>query len=156
MPFILITFHLAQHLLYISCEKEAGGRKMEKDDKMIMVIDDNEFTLKSISYALKMGGFPNQGFKDPEEALSKYDKNTYELVITDFRMPKINGIEVLKLILQMDNEAKVIIYSAFADEEIQIEAMKRGAFLFMKKPFNYEFLIEAIQKIKTKSNIEVI
>jgi len=132
---------------------------MAKDGKMIMVIDDNEFTLKSISYALKMGGFPNQGFRDPEEALSKYDKNTYELVITDFRMPKLNGLEVLKLILQMDSEAKVIVYSAFADEDIQVEAMKRGAFLFLKKPFNYEFLIEAIQKIKAKdicNNIEVI
>ena len=132
---------------------------MAKDGKMIMVIDDNEFTLKSISYALKMGGFPNQGFRDPEEALSKYDKNTYELVITDFRMPKLNGLEVLKLILQMDSEAKVIVYSAFADEDIQVEAMKRGAFLFLKKPFNYEFLIEAIQKIKAKDickNIEVI
>ncbi|MCF7919707.1 MAG: response regulator [Candidatus Cloacimonetes bacterium] len=123
---------------------------MEKDDKMIMVIDDNEFTLKSISYALKMGGFPNQGFNDPEEALCKYDKNIYELVITDFRMPKLNGIEVLTLILEMDKEAKVIIYSAFADEEIQVEAKKRGAFLFMKKPFNYESLIETIQRIKAE------
>jgi DNA-binding NtrC family response regulator len=134
-------------------KKKRGNGKMEKDDKMIMVIDDNEFTLKSVSYALKIGGFPNQGFKDPEEALSKYDKNTYELVITDFRMPKLNGIQVLKLILQMDSEAKVIIYSAFADEEIQVEAMTQGAFLFMKKPFNYEFLIEAIQRIKAEDTI---
>jgi DNA-binding NtrC family response regulator len=126
------------------------GGKMGKNDKMIMVIDDNEFTLKSIRYALKIGGFPNHGFSDPKEALSKYDKNIYQLIITDFRMPKLNGIEVLKLILQMNNEAKVIIYSAFADEEIQVEALNRGAFLFLKKPFNYEFLIEAIQRIKAE------
>lgn len=121
---------------------------MDKDDKMIMVIDDNEFTLKSICYALKMGGFPNHGFSNPKEALSKYDKNIYRLIITDFRMPKFNGIEVLKLILQMNKDAKVIVYSAFADDEIQIEALNLGAVLFLKKPFNYEFLIEAIQKIK--------
>lgn len=123
---------------------------MEKDDKIIMVIDDNEFTLKSICYALNMGGFPNHGFSDPEEALSKYDKNIYRLIITDFRMPKLNGIEVLKLILQMNRDAKVIVYSAFADDEIQIEALNLGALLFLKKPFNYEFLIETIQKIKAE------
>jgi DNA-binding NtrC family response regulator len=65
-------------------------------------------------------------------------------------MPKLNGIDVLKLILQMNNEAKVIIYSAFADEETQAEALDRGAYLFMKKPFNYEFLIESIQRIKAE------
>ena len=123
---------------------------MEKDDKIIMVIDDNEFTLKSICYALNMGGFPNHGFSDPEEALSKYNKNIYRLIITDFRMPKLNGIEVLKLILQMNRDAKVIVYSAFADDEIQIEALNLGALLFLKKPFNYEFLIETIQKIKAE------
>ena len=125
---------------------------MEKDDKIIMVIDDNEFTLKSICYALNMGGFPNHGFSDPEEALSKYNKNIYRLIITDFRMPKLNGIEVLKLILQMNRDAKVIVYSAFADDEIQIEALNLGALLFLKKPFNYEFLIEAIQKIKAEEH----
>ena len=123
------------------------------DNKMIMVIDDNEFTLKSIRYALKIGGFPNHGFSDPEEALSKYDKNIYQLIITDYRMPKLNGIEVLKLILQMNKAAKVIIYSAFADEEIQLEALNRGAFLFLKKPFSYEFLIEAIQRIKAEDTV---
>ncbi len=131
---------------------------MEKDDKIIMVIDDNEFTLKSICYALNMGGFPNHGFSDPEEALSKYNKNIYRLIITDFRMPKLNGIEVLKLILQMNRDAKVIVYSAFADDEIQIEALNLGALLFLKKPFNYEFLIETIQKIKAEEqyNKEII
>ena len=118
---------------------------------MIMVIDDNEFSLKSICYALNMGDFPNQGFNDPQDALSQYDKDIYQLVITDFRMPKLNGIEVLKSILQINEDAKVIVYSAFADDIIQKEALNLGAILFLKKPFNYESLIEIIQRIEAEN-----
>jgi DNA-binding NtrC family response regulator len=112
----------------------------------IMLVDDDVMSLESLERALMRQGYLCDTFSDPTEALSQYDKDIHQLLITDFRMPKLNGIEVITSILQMDNEAKIIIYSAYADEGIQAKALDRGALLFLKKPFNYEFLIEAIQR----------
>lgn len=117
--------------------------------KQIMLIDDSSFALNIVGKALEMNGFPTLTFNDPKKAVEAYDPQHIAVVVTDYLMPYMNGLEVLHLIRKKNYHAHVIVYSGFPDEKM-IKALKDNHIFFFSKPLNIELLIKQIKNILAK------
>ncbi len=108
---------------------------MEKQKLRIMVIDDENIVGKRLKPALEKTGDIVETFEEGETALSRFDEEPFDIVVTDIRMEKINGIEILERILLKSSRTKVIIITGYATVEVAREALSKGAFDFIAKPF---------------------
>jgi len=119
----------------------------------ILLVDDISFVRKVEKNTLEKEGHQIIGdAKDGEEAIELYKKLKPDLVIMDITMPKVNGIEALDKILQVDPAARVIMCSALAHERVLYQAIKLGAKDYLVKPYTKEQLIKAVERAtKTKS-----
>ncbi len=80
------------------------------------------------------------------EAIDLFEQDTYSLVITDIKLPKVNGMEVLRYVKKRDSELPVIIITAFGTIENAVEAIRLGAFDYVTKPFKEERLRACVEK----------
>jgi DNA-binding NtrC family response regulator len=112
----------------------------------VAVIDDEVDLVELFSEALKLEGYIVRGFDSPLTALEHLYKNHSEfcLVLTDVRMPGMDGFQVAKLVNQLDNEIKIICMSAFEMYDKEVDEVPMHEFL--KKPIHIPQLIEAIKK----------
>ncbi len=108
---------------------------MEEQKLKIMVIDDENIVGKRLKPALEKTGDIVETFEEGEKALARFDKEPFDIVVTDIRMEKINGIEILERILAKSSRTKVIIITGYATVEVAREALSKGAFDFIAKPF---------------------
>ncbi len=106
----------------------------------ILIVDDDELVLESLKMVLKEAGYKVKAVSVPEKALSVFDKDSIDLVITDLKMPNISGIELLKEIKQKAPDCPVIMMTAYATVETAVEAMKQGAVDYIMKPFSADEL----------------
>lgn len=118
----------------------------------LMLIDDELPILESLERALKPTGFGCATFQSSLKAVDAYRQGGFDVVITDFMMPEMNGIEVLKAIRAMDPEARVIILTGYADIENAIAAVNNGAYAFFRKPLDFRDFIQTLRKIEEKIN----
>jgi len=101
----------------------------------IMVIDDENIVGKRLKPALEKTGDIVETFEDGRKALERFDEQPFDIVVTDVRMDEIDGIEVLEQVLARSNRTKVIIITGYATVEVAREALTKGAFDFIAKPF---------------------
>jgi len=112
----------------------------------ILVIDDELGMREGCRRALTPLGHHVEVAADGEEGLQKALAAPYDLVLLDVRMPKIGGMEVLEKILAHDPDAVCIIITGYASIDLAIEAIKRGAYNFLSKPFDTDTLILAVNQ----------
>jgi len=112
----------------------------------VLVVDDDPQGLGATAMILREFGYPVLACGSAEEALAALDKNNVAAVLTDIRMPRISGLELLDLIHKQDRELPVILMTAFAELDIAVEAIKRGTFDFLLKPYRPVQLIHAVKK----------
>lgn len=84
--------------------------------------------------------------RDGKEAIDLFDHDTFSLVITDIKLPKVNGMEILRHVKERDSELPVIVITAFGSIENAIEAMRLGAFDYVTKPFKQDRLCACVEK----------
>lgn len=118
----------------------------------LMIIDDESPILESMQRALKPTGYECVTFLSSPDALEAYRQGDFDVVITDFMMPEMNGIEVLKAIRAVNPEAFVIILTGYADIENAIAAVNNGAHAFFRKPLDFRDFIMTLKKIEEKIN----
>ncbi len=104
----------------------------------ILVVDDEKGMRDFLALVLKKEGYFVAVASDGEEALKILQKDIFDLVITDVKMPKLSGIDVLKAVKETASETLVIMITAFASTETAIEALKEGAYDYITKPFQIE------------------
>lgn len=115
----------------------------------ILLIDDDADCLECLSTALEPAGHRCDKFTVPEEAVEACYQKQYDAVITDMRMPGLNGIQVLKMVHTFDRQAKVIIIiTAYGDSETAAAALNSGVYAFFGKPTDFEVLVETLEKIE--------
>jgi len=119
---------------------------METQKLRIMVIDDENIVGKRLKPALEKTGDIVETFIDGEKALARFDEAHFDIVITDIRMDKIDGIEILEHILEKSSRTKVIMITGYATVETAREALVKGAFDFIAKPFKPEDLRVIIKR----------
>ena len=104
----------------------------------ILVVDDEQSLRDVLSIMLKRAGYAVTSAMDGEEAIEFLNKEIFDLVITDLRMPKLDGMEVLKAVKSASPETVVLIITAFATADSAVEAMKQGAYDYLTKPFQVD------------------
>ena len=104
----------------------------------ILVVDDEQSLREVLSIMLKRTGYAVTSVADGEEAVELLSKEIFDLVITDLRMPKIDGMEVLKAVKSASPETVVLVITAFATADSAVEAMKQGAYDYLTKPFQVD------------------
>jgi two-component system response regulator PilR (NtrC family) len=104
----------------------------------ILVVDDEQSLREVLSIMLKRTGYAVTSVADGEEAVELLGKEIFDLVITDLRMPKMDGMEVLRAAKSASPETVVLVITAFATADSAVEAMKQGAFDYLTKPFQVD------------------
>ena len=119
---------------------------MNEKKLKIMVIDDENIVGKRLKPALEKTGDYVEAFEDGEKALERFEESPFDIVVTDIRMEKIDGIEILEKINARSPGTKVIIITGYATVEVAREALSKGAFDFIAKPFKPGDLREIIRR----------
>jgi DNA-binding NtrC family response regulator len=114
----------------------------------ILVVEDEDILRISIRDDLKEAGFKVAGCRTPVSALSLLETEKYDVAIVDYKMPEMDGITLLQRIKQKLPDCAVIVISAFGTIQIAVEAMKRGAYDYITKPFSNEELILMLRRIQ--------
>ena len=112
----------------------------------IMVIDDEPIVGKRLKQALHKFGIDVEVFEDSEIALNQLKDKNFDIVVTDIRMDKVDGIQILEDVLEHSGQTKVIIITGYATIEVAQEALAKGAFDFIAKPFKPDDLRAVINK----------
>ncbi len=120
----------------------------------IFIAEDEEITLKHLVYALESEGYTVSGARDGLEAWRKIEREQFDLVITDIKMPGLDGISLLERIKEKWTETDVIVITGFASVDSAVEAMKKGACDYLTKPFNLDELLLKVKKISEKKSLE--
>lgn len=127
---------------------------MMQEKSKILVVDDEPGMRTFLEIILRKEGYSVETAADGMKALDNINNNVFDLAILDILMPVMNGIEVLKRIIEKSPETTVIIITAFASHETAIEAMKLGAYDYITKPFKIDEIKLVIKKALDKKGLE--
>jgi len=112
----------------------------------ILIVDDEKLIRWSLQEDFQKRGYQVEGAENGTEALARIEKEPFDLVLVDIRLPDINGIKVLQKIKQTAPHVTVVMMTGHGDIETAVEAMKSGAFDFISKPFNLSEISLRIEK----------
>ena len=115
----------------------------------VAIVDDEKDMRLSISQWLTLSGYDTETFIGAEEALSAMGSNYPGIVITDIRMPGMDGLALLKKLMGSDSALPVIMITGHGDVPIAVEAMRLGAFDFLEKPFDPDNMTAIVRKAAT-------
>lgn len=104
----------------------------------ILIVDDERSLRDVLSIMLKRAGYDISVASDGDEAIAMIEKELFDLVITDLKMPKVGGLDVLKAVKDASPDSVVLLITAFASAESAVEAMKLGAYDYLTKPFQVD------------------
>jgi signal transduction histidine kinase/GGDEF domain-containing protein len=114
----------------------------------ILVVDDEKEIREFLSKALtRIAGFRVQMAEDGEDALKKIDQDKLDLILTDLKMPKMDGLKLITEIAKTKPEILTILMTGYGTIDSALEAMKRGASDYLTKPINLDELVLRIQKV---------
>ena len=113
----------------------------------ILIADDERTIRETVSAILVDEGYETDMVADGKEALELLSQKNFDLLITDLRMPNMDGLELIKNSLQICPQTSVIIITAYASVESAIEALRLGAYDYIIKPFNHDDLILRVKRL---------
>ena len=119
----------------------------------ILVIDDETIVHESCNRILTEEGYTIDSAYTGQEGFSKIEQESYDLVITDLKMPGISGMEALKKIKDDNPDIGIIMITGYSTAETAVEAMKLGAFDYLPKPFTPDELITVVSKAFEKKKV---
>jgi CheY-like chemotaxis protein len=130
-----------------------GEQKMElpeeepaQDKLHVMILDDEPIVGKRLKPVLTKAGFEVEVFEDPTQALSRLTEQQFDIVVTDLRMEGVDGIHVLEHVMEKCHNTRVILITGYATVEVAREALVKGAFDFIAKPFKPRDLTAVVNK----------
>lgn len=112
----------------------------------VLLIDDEVIVGKRLKPALVKMGCNVEVYDKPQEALNRIGEKVFDIVITDIRMDEIDGMEILEHVMNKSKETKVIMITGYAMMELARQAMEKGAFDFIAKPFKPDDLRMVVKK----------
>lgn len=120
----------------------------------VLIVDDQRGMCESLQMLLRMEGFDAEFTTDAREAIARVARSQPDVIITDMRMPEVNGIELLQAVKTNSPATEVIIMTAHATVDSAVNAMKLGAFDYIMKPFKNEAILTKIRRASDKSSSE--
>jgi CheY-like chemotaxis protein len=116
---------------------------MERNNKSVLVVDDNRDLLYLLSVRLVSAGYIVYGAANGLEALEQMEKHSVDIVLTDYRMPKMDGFEFLSVCRVKWPGTPVVVFSG-EHEDLAHEAVERGAFAWVRKGSDFTVLLELL------------
>src|SRR5271154_2310725 len=107
----------------------------------ILVVDDEANARTALAELLRDEGYDVETAADAFKALGKYESFAPHVVVTDLKMPGMNGIELVKQIRSMEAPAAVVVMTAFGAVATAVDAMRAGAADYLTKPLNFDELV---------------
>lgn len=112
----------------------------------VLVIDDDPSVCKTVGLLLEDYGYRPRTFVDAEAALEAANEESCQIALVDLRMPKVDGVEVVQRLKEIDDRMSIIVMTAYPDLESATETMRRGATDYLAKPFKQDELIGAVDR----------
>lgn len=120
----------------------------------ILVVDDERVAVKNLVHVLKKEGYEVTGTESGQNALRLLEEHQFDVVLTDLRMEKVDGLQILKKCRELHPDTEVIMITGYATLESAVDAMKKGAFHYVAKPFKLDVVRnvvkEALEKVRLK------
>ena len=121
-------------------------RKLTQEER-ILIVDDEEIMRSFLLDVFVDEGYDLDSAANGEEALEKISSNFYQLIITDIRMPGVDGTEVLKKAKEINPQTEVIIITGYASPQIKQKCQKLGAAYYIAKPFQINQIRALVNKL---------
>jgi response regulator RpfG family c-di-GMP phosphodiesterase len=119
---------------------------LNTDTPRILVVDDERVIREILSDFLSLEGYVVRTVEDGMEALKELQRRSYNLVISDLKMPNMTGLELIERITALQIPVLTVIMTGFGTVETAIEAMKQGAYDYILKPFKVEEVVHIVQR----------
>jgi len=133
---------------------------MKKIKGNILVVDDEKSMREILEIFLKSEGYGVSIAENGEKAIEAIKNDIFDLIITDMKMPKVGGLELLKNVKQITPDTVVVIITAFGTTDSAVEAMKLGAYDYIQKPFqldNIRLVVKnALEKQKLQKDVSLL
>ena len=127
-------------------ESESQNSAGTDIEKKILVVDDEPMVREVVGEFLSMKGYEVDTADRGAAALEMAGREKYSLILSDLKMPGMSGIELLKELKARRCEASVIVMTGYAELESAIDALKVGAYDFIRKPFNFDELLISVER----------
>jgi len=126
----------------------------------LLVVDDEEIALANLEHVLAKEGYEVMATQSGPTALKLLEKEEFSVVLTDLRMPKVDGMEILERCHELYPDTEVIMITGYATVDSAVEAMKKGAYHYIAKPYRLDevrkVVAEAVEKNRLKKeNLEL-
>jgi len=123
--------------------------------KKILIVDDDAEFRANLTEALTVAGYQTCNAASAQEAAARSKTENFDIILIDFMIPKLNGIDALLPLRRVQPKAKIIMITAFSTIENAVEAMKKGASDYISKPFKIEALLTTIRRVLEEARFEV-
>ena len=130
-------------------------QKLPPDKVKILVIEDELSVRLGVSCTLEGVGYNVKTADNGIEGIRLFEKEFFDIVVTDLRLPGADGIEVLKSVKNISPDTGVMVITAFADVKTAVEAMKEGAYDYISKPFDPAELLIVIDRFVKHRGLEI-
>jgi putative nucleotidyltransferase with HDIG domain len=117
-----------------------------EDRPRVLVVDDEKFIRDIIADFLGMEGYIVRTAEDGSSAVTELERARYDMVISDLKMPKMGGLDLLKEVARVHPDTLTVIMTGFGTVETAIDAMKKGAYDYILKPFKVEEIVHIVQR----------
>ncbi len=118
-----------------------------------MVVDDEENIREVLSNYLDSLGYEVETANDGQDALEKFEVGEYDLIISDLLMPTVDGLELLRKVREKDKDVIFLMITGYPSIETAVEAIKKGAYDYITKPFHMEDVKLRIERAFEKKNL---
>lgn len=114
-------------------------------DRTVFVVDDDDAALDSLLVLLRSDGLTTKGFASAHDLLATFDPELRGCIVTDLRMPSMDGVELIRTLRAAGSILPVIVITGHADVSRAVDAMKAGATDFLEKPYESELMLRAVR-----------
>ncbi len=122
---------------------------MEKRNGKILVLDDEQIVLESVSRILEEENYEVKTARKGEEALEVLKQGGFDILMTDLKMPGMDGLQAMESLSEIDPDLSMIMFTAYSTVDSAVKAMKLGAVDYIRKPFTPDQLTELVNKVMT-------
>ncbi len=121
--------------------------------RRVLVVDDEENLRHMLQILLRREGYEAVGAASVDAALGELDAGPYDIILTDLRMPGRGGLELVDEVRRRNLDTTVVVMTAYGSREVAIEAMKRGAYDYLSKPFEADEVVLLLRKAEERERL---
>src|SRR3954471_23490712 len=123
--------------------------------RSILIADDEESIRHVLATLLEARGYEVRGVSDGEEALRELSARDYDALLTDVRMPRLDGLSLVRAAQSQHPDLTIVVMSAYGSHELAIEAMKAGAYDYLPKPFRPDEVLLVLRKAEERERLRL-